>query len=786
MDAVDEDAQFFVLENRLASFQGPQLVAKRRTSTAASARAPKTLTWPHRSPTAIDLARAGFFFNPQPSNPDNVKCFLCHKDLDGWEEDDDPLQEHLKHSGNCGWAICAAIELELGDVVNEDPRLSYLVEARKSTFAGRWPYESKKGWKCKTKQLAEAGWQYTPTLESDDNTTCAYCQLALDGWEAGDKPLEEHQKRSPNCAFFQLISKYPAPKKATARSKATRTSKVSRLSVQSVATAASDAPSTVDLDDSILTATSVLTQGGRKAPRARKAAATSAAGKARKTRVKKDEPVEILSDADADPIQEIEPPAPKAVRGKKRDSTDVETTNTSQVEAPAAKKRATRKRVSSTVDGDLDQSQGSSNYAMFDPAVPVPDEAVIETELRTLEKEMEVEPALKEMQAPKKGRKAVTRKVSKQTRKGKEATETARLRPEVAEQVEEAQPASVFAPAVEQEPRRELKSQPESKSKAKSKARARKVMQQPAAIDADEVDELHEDSVTSITITNTTVHETTEASVSAPAAAAVLPKRGRGRPSKKSLELRASIESNAASAASASAPTPVPPPEPAAIHVSITPMPAAQRSSLGPVAVPTPAGEVAVAATKKRQVTRILPPPAPPPAPHRAPAAPATPRAIHISPVASAMQAVLSPSQSPQSSDAENQPPSSKPTGSVSKTRIALAPVQATATTPVRAGSPSKRNHTMGGLKSTAPWTAVDVEALFDVDKENSDIVEGLLRHGADLNSPEKAMTVEEFILYNAEQAERQLKQECEAMVSKFEQQGSRAMQTLEALVTEE
>jgi len=38
-------------------------------------------------------------------------------------------------------------------------------------------------------QLAEAGWKYTPTLDSDDHTTCTYCQLALDGWEASDKPL---------------------------------------------------------------------------------------------------------------------------------------------------------------------------------------------------------------------------------------------------------------------------------------------------------------------------------------------------------------------------------------------------------------------------------------------------------------------------------------------------------------------------------------------------------------------------------------------------------------------
>lgn len=99
------------------------------------------------------MARAGFYFNPRPSNPDNVACFLCRKELDGWEDDDEPLVEHLKHSPDCGWAICAAIEVELGDVAREDPRQPHLLEARKATFAGRWPYEGKKGWKCKTKQV---------------------------------------------------------------------------------------------------------------------------------------------------------------------------------------------------------------------------------------------------------------------------------------------------------------------------------------------------------------------------------------------------------------------------------------------------------------------------------------------------------------------------------------------------------------------------------------------------------------------------------------------------------
>jgi hypothetical protein len=35
----------------------------------------------------------------------------------------------------------------------ENPQSAKMVEARKATFAGRWPHEGKKGWKCKTKQV---------------------------------------------------------------------------------------------------------------------------------------------------------------------------------------------------------------------------------------------------------------------------------------------------------------------------------------------------------------------------------------------------------------------------------------------------------------------------------------------------------------------------------------------------------------------------------------------------------------------------------------------------------
>lgn len=101
----------------------------------------------------MQLAHAGFFFSPTPDNTDNVVCFLCKKNMDGWEDGDNPLHEHLKHSSQCGWAIVAAIETDMDGYAGEDPGHPDMVAARKATFAGRWPHDSKRGWKCKTKQV---------------------------------------------------------------------------------------------------------------------------------------------------------------------------------------------------------------------------------------------------------------------------------------------------------------------------------------------------------------------------------------------------------------------------------------------------------------------------------------------------------------------------------------------------------------------------------------------------------------------------------------------------------
>ncbi|RUS89443.1 hypothetical protein EGW08_002816 [Elysia chlorotica] len=61
-------------------------------------------SWPNEvddNCTPEKLAQAGFYFLPCEESPDNVCCIFCGKELDGWAPDDDPLEEHRKHSKAC-------------------------------------------------------------------------------------------------------------------------------------------------------------------------------------------------------------------------------------------------------------------------------------------------------------------------------------------------------------------------------------------------------------------------------------------------------------------------------------------------------------------------------------------------------------------------------------------------------------------------------------------------------------------------------------------------------------
>lgn len=419
------------------------------------------------------------------------------------------------------------------------------------------------------------------------------------------------------------------------------------------------------------------------------------------------------------------------------------------------------KKATTTRKASAQTKAQSEHYAMFDPTPVEPDEADIEAEFKALQAEMELEPpaATEVLVVPKKGRKPGTRKVSKQTKKAKE-------------------PVPPSDP-IDQE--------------MLDDAQLREPVQEPAleGVPQDELDELAVDPDVS-----------TGTVVTKPASRPSMEKRKRGRPSKKSTASQVSVEEPEQRRPSAVQAEAEVQPRSSRVRESIsTPQSTPRKLPRKPVpalsqAPDPPAAKIGpVTTTSPTKTEKALPAP-PPPSADRLPHPPATPR-LHPTPSASARQAAISPSQSPQSSDAENRPPSSKEASSVGSKRVALAPVAVTAT-PLRSSSPAKHNNNtnhynnnmIAGLQSNTPWRPADLDLLFspgssdpDGDKENG--VARLLRKGSELTSSERRMTVEEWIYHNAGLAEQKLKHECEAMVSAFEREGTRAIRVLEGLVVE-
>ncbi|WYZ45985.1 hypothetical protein EsH8_IX_000210 [Colletotrichum jinshuiense] len=866
--------EFFTHEGRLGSFLQVYPAPKRRMSGATKGGS-KVLTWPHEKYLLPeDLAKAGFVWRPFPDNPDNVACFLCNKSLDGWEEGDKPLEEHLKHSPDCGWAVVAGIEANLHDLASEDPASARMVAARKATFDGRWPHEGKRGWKCKIKQLAEAGWKYTPSLEYNDMATCTYCELALDGWEQGDKPMDEHFNRSPECPYFALVNQYSSTKKT--KGKTARGSKTTaRLSVQSVATAASDITSITDVaaefDDSVMTTAS--TMAGKKGARAKKATTTT---KGRKTKAKKDEPVEVIEDERVAEEEMPLPAPPKPTRGRKRTSDEVDDSALTVSEAPASKKRTNRGRPKATADSsaieqsqqditiadaqpqakapkgrktaqasgtkgsrkasgtsqrstastasmraapgafpeeedeiarqlevDLERpltddedimqdsdserkkapasraqtnksrahkdstasSESAENHEMFDAEPYVADEEALDEELKQLEAEMTIdEPEV--LEVPKKGRKAAgPRKVSKQAKVQKvKATKSVVEEDELAMPVQSTQPEE---PAAMEEDEISTATVITTKSARASTGRKRGRPSKASLAsrasmgdtsNVDDVDFVETEPKQEFQAENETEAEEASARQSfasarqtpVPAEVQDEPEKEQERESEEEHEEEPEVEQEAEleeddtePEAESEAPEP-------------TPRSAPRQSS------PPPSSSPVITSSVRHSLRRQS----------------GTPR---ISPAQSARQAAVSPSPSPQSSDAENQPPSARP--ATTQKRVTHAPISST---PARPNSPSKRK-ALASLQSTTPWNPVDIDLIFGspekTDKRNP--VDRLLHKGSELTSPEMRMTVEEWIQHNANQAEAKLRQECEAMVSKFESEGTKAMNVLEGLVVE-
>ncbi|KAG0716693.1 Baculoviral IAP repeat-containing protein 5.2-A [Chionoecetes opilio] len=72
--------------------------------------------WPYGAGTKLNkqaMAAAGFYFTGNKKYPDLVRCFVCLKELDGWEEEDDPWEEHKNHASYCQFVMLNKKESEI-------------------------------------------------------------------------------------------------------------------------------------------------------------------------------------------------------------------------------------------------------------------------------------------------------------------------------------------------------------------------------------------------------------------------------------------------------------------------------------------------------------------------------------------------------------------------------------------------------------------------------------------------------------------------------------------------
>lgn len=451
--------------------------------------------------------------------------------------------------------------------------------------------------------------------------------------------------------------------------------------------------------------------------------------------------------------------------------------------------KASRTVTDSEVETAQISKKRSAEYAMFDTAVPEPSEAEIEDELQALQAEMEVkEPA------PKRGRKAGVQKTMKQLKPKKFEPESEFSESQKEDERVVSADVSVNStrslakipnlppPAGKRgrgRPRVSLTSQDESIGETDGSAqqpikrgRGRPSRESLASLLSAESGNTHTANPavkrgrgrpSSVSLDSTGADEDSEA------ASALAPKR-RGRPSK------ASSTSQNLHSKDAYAPAKRGRGRPAKKLVEITPAEQTETEADDElIGAPEPS-EAFPRPPKQSPLRAIFSPKED--ALSLAPL-PGTPSKL-LSPVPSARQPVLSPSQSPQSSDAENQPPLSRAAAPGAAKRTIPAPV---ATTPVH-GSPSKRN-VMTGLRSTTQWASASLEAIFGAQhgtpgKEND--MDRFLKRGNELTSPERQMSVEEWIYFNASEAEKKLKYECESLVNRFEMEGTRAIKVLEGL----
>jgi hypothetical protein len=162
-------------------------------------------------------------------------------------------------------------------------------------------------------------------------------------------------------------------------------------------------------------------------------------------------------------------------------------------------------------------------------------------------------------------------------------------------------------------------------------------------------------------------------------------------------------------------------------------------------------------------------------------------------------------SSSPQSSDAENKPPSTRPSvkGLVLQPVSPLRPIPMNTLTPAARTSPSKR-HIVSRLQTQVAWEPAELDAIFtsfspsksatadnkenrlasiDISSLDKQRLPGVVEAvKSNMTEEEKGMTVEQWVRWNAQKSEDKMKNATESMITMFESEASKAQIALEAV----
>ncbi|PJE77412.1 hypothetical protein CI610_03665 [invertebrate metagenome] len=152
--------------------------------------------WPW--PRITDIAEAGFYFT---GAEDIVRCFFCDIGLSEWEGNNNPWEEHSKHSPDCEFlknrkGLTYIEEVQRIWRPHYPPKYPNFndTKTRLATFK-RWPRDP---FVQSPQELAIAGFFY---IGVRDVVRCHHCGITLTKWNVSDDPWIEHARWSPNCKF---------------------------------------------------------------------------------------------------------------------------------------------------------------------------------------------------------------------------------------------------------------------------------------------------------------------------------------------------------------------------------------------------------------------------------------------------------------------------------------------------------------------------------------------------------------------------------------------------------